>query len=789
MSDWVNLMTNFLGGRRVSAADMNLKLRGLGVAMLLTATTALTALPDTASAQSYRFNSVTIEGNQRIEAGTILTYAGIGRGQSLTAGELNAAYQRIIASGLFESVEITPRGGTLVIEVKEYPTVNRVRIEGNRRLKDEDLEPLLESKPRLVFNPEVAERDAEIIAEAYSQEGRLASRVSPKIIRRSDNRVDLVFEVFEGDVTEIERISFVGNSVYSDRRLRRVLDTKQAGLLRRFVRRDTLVADRIEFDKQVLSDFYMSRGYVDFRVMGVNAELARERDAYFVTFNVHEGQQFTVGDVSVVSEIEAADADEFLAELKLRSGETYSPSSVETAIARLEGLGNRKGIDFLRVEPRIVRNDRDLSLDVEFVLTRGPRVFVERIDIEGNTTTLDQVIRRQFKVAEGDPFNPREIRETAERIRALGFFGAADVQAREGSAPDRVIVDVDVTERPTGSLSFGGTYSTNSGLGLVIGLKEANFLGRGQQLDLNLSGTEGATVYSLQFTEPAFLGRELAFSLDVGYSESDTDNANYDTRSYRFRPGLRFALSPKSSLSVFGVVENIEMLANSGVTTAGIVTSEIAQDATVNTGAGYRFTYDSRVGELEQDRGYRMSIGQEFAGGTSSQYIKTTANATAQTKVFNDEVTLRATVEAGALSYSKGNSRSVDRFNIGGGLIRGFQPDGVGPREIDGANNDALGGDKYAVARFEAEFPLGLPEEYGISGGVFYDIGSVWGLSNASAATGTVYYTDFTPRQVVGLSLFWTTPIGPLRFNWSKAVRKETFDEDQSFNLTIKTDF
>ncbi|MEC7964515.1 MAG: POTRA domain-containing protein, partial [Pseudomonadota bacterium] len=331
-------MTNFLGGRHALPAESKSKLRGFGVAVFLSATTALTALPIAAEAQSYSFNTVRIEGNQRVEAGTILTYAGIGRGQTVSAGQLNDAYQRIIASGLFESVEIVPRGGTLVIEVKEYPTVNQVSIEGNRRLKDEELTALLESQPRQVFNPAIAERDAALIADAYSQQGRLASRVTPKIIRRSDNRVDVVFEIFEGDVTEIERISFVGNSVYSDRRLRRVLGTKQAGLLRRFVRRDTFVEDRIEFDKQVLSDFYMSRGYVDFRIMGVNAELARERDGYFITFNLHEGDQFKVGQVTTVSDLPDVDADEFQAELKLKSGQVYTPTDVENAISRLEGL-------------------------------------------------------------------------------------------------------------------------------------------------------------------------------------------------------------------------------------------------------------------------------------------------------------------------------------------------------------------------------------------------------------------------------------------------------------------
>lgn len=750
------------------------------------------ALPQGAVAQNYSFSTVAIEGNLRIEPGTILTYAGIERGKSISAGELNAAYQRIVASGLFESVEITPRGGKLVIEVVEYPTINKISIEGNRRLKDEDLSALLESQPRLVFNPDVAERDAELLAETYGQRGRLATRVRPKIIRRSENRVDLVFEIFEGDVTEIERISFVGNQKYSDRRLRRVLETKQAGLLRRFIQKDTLIEDRIAFDRQLLTDFYMARGYVDFRILGVNSELARERDGFFISFNIEEGQQFKIGAITTSSELNDVDAEPFQQELRLKTGQTYSPLMIENAIARLEALANQKGLNFVRVDPRITRNERDLTLDVEFVLSRGPRVFVERIDIEGNTTTLDNVVRRQFKLAEGDPFNPREIRESAERIRALGYFETAEVQAREGSSPDRVIVDVDVVEQPTGSLSFGGTYSTNSGFGLAVTLRERNFLGRGQTANLSVSGATDNKVYSLGFAEPAFLGRNLRFSTDLSYAESEADFSNYDSAQARVNVGFDFPVSRKGRFGLYYDLQSFDMIDNGSSSFGGVVASEIATGDVWTSGIGYRYDFDSRREGFEPNRAYTFEFGQLVTGfGGTADVIKTTAKAGAQTRIMNEEVTLRASFEAGMLSYSSGTSRSVDRFQIGNGIIRGFEPDGIGPREINTttSTNDALGGDMFAVARFEAEFPLGLPAEYGLTGGVFYDVGSVWGVGNASSATGTVYYNSFTPRQVIGLSLFWTTPIGPLRFNWSKALQKEAFDVEQSFNLTISTEF
>ncbi|HBB84284.1 MAG TPA: outer membrane protein assembly factor BamA, partial [Sulfitobacter sp.] len=431
-------------------------------------------------AQQYQFNTVVIEGNERIGDSAILRRAGIGRGQAVSGGQLNDAYQNLQNSGLFESVSIEPQGGTLVISVVELPTLNRVSFEGNRRIKDEMLAELIGSTERRVFNPGQAEQDAAAIAEAYSNEGRLSARVQPRIIRRDQNRVDLVFEIFEGDNVEIERLSFVGNRIYSDRRLRRVLGTKQAGLFRRLVKRDTYVEGRVEADKQMLRDFYLSRGYVDMRTEAVNAELTEERDGVFVAYNITEGQQFRFGTVSLESEVPGLNAAVYRDLLKIRPGVIYSPTLIENDIARIERQAIRDGVDFLRVEPVIDRNDRDLSLNVTYKLSRGERIFVERIDIEGNTTTLDRVIRREFDSVEGDPFNPREIRQSAERIRALQYFETAEVNARQGSSPEQVVIDVDVEEKPTGSLNFGGSFSNNDGFGVAVSFQEDNFLGRGQ---------------------------------------------------------------------------------------------------------------------------------------------------------------------------------------------------------------------------------------------------------------------------------------------------------------------
>lgn len=765
--------------RTISILNMS---RSAALAILLVVS-GLFAQTTPATAQNFSFSSVSVEGNQRIETGTILTYLGFGSGEAVTAGALNDAAQRIRATGLFESVDVVPQGSTLVIRVVEFPTINRISFEGNQRLRDAELSAVVQSQSRRVYSPIQAEADTAAITQIYADQGRINATVAPRIIERSDNRVDLVFEIFEGGLTEVERISFVGNRNFGEGRLRRVLETKQAGLLRALIGRDTYIADRVAFDRQVLTDFYQSRGYVDFQVQNVDVSLTRERDAYLITFNVQEGQKFDFGNISVTSEVTGADPLDFENALRLRTGVTYSPSLIEEDIARLERLAIRQGLNFVRVEPRITRNDRTLTLDVEFALTNGPRVFVERIDIEGNNTTLDRVIRARFDVVEGDPFNPRQIRESAQRIRALGYFANADVEAREGSSPDQVIIDVDVTEAPTGSLSFGGNFSTDTGFSLLARFSQSNFLGRGQSLDFNLSGGEDNLNFDFGFTEPRLLGRDLSFGLDLSYNTTDNQNSSFDTRVAEIRPRLGFPVSENGRLTVYYSYNYTDIfdIDQSDTTISQLIRDDEGDVAT--NSLGYIYSYDTRRTGLNPNAGVLLRFGQEFGLGDAS-FIKTTALATAQTRVLNEEVTLRATLEGGYLAYNSGESRITDRFFLSSRQMRGFRPGGIGPR--DATTDDALGGNAFAVARLEAEFPLGLPEEYGISGGIFLDYGSVWDVGRD--ATG-VDYNDFTPRTIAGVSLFWDTPIGPLRFDFTEPLDVQTGDQTKSFDVTISTSF
>ncbi|MTH35684.1 outer membrane protein assembly factor BamA [Paracoccus limosus] len=783
--------------------DRKLGKGALALISALTVAAPLAAIPGAAAA--YVFSNVSIQGNQRIEPATILSYLDLPRGQNVSAGDLNAALQRLQGSGLFETVQLVPSGGTLTVKVAEYPTINTIAFEGNKKLKDENLAEIVKSKSRRVYSPAQAEADAAEISKVYASQGRLAARVDPKIIKRDGNRVDLVFEVREGDLTEIERIGFVGNRAFSDQKLRNVLQTKQAGILRTFIKRDTFSPDRLPVDEKLLTDFYRSRGYADFKVQAVAPEVARERDAFYITFKIQEGPRYSFGKVNTISEVPGVDAAEFQAQNRVKQGEIYNPTTIDTTIRRMEALALRKGLNFVNVEPRITRNERNQTLDLTFALTRGQRVFVERIDIEGNTTTLDEVIRRQFATVEGDPFNPREIRNSAERLRALGYFSDVQAETRQGTNPDQVIVDVNVEEQPTGSLSFGASYGVSAGVGFNLSLSEKNFLGRGQQVNLSFATGSGSKSSGLTFVEPYFLGRDLKARVQLWYNTTDRLNADYNTRSVGFQTGMEFPISESSRLELryklskdtLSDVEKIHVDPESGERVGSSPILYLEQGGYFTSALGYTYSYDSRTAGLDPLNSYRLRFSQDFAGvGGDVKSVTTSIYAGAESNAWRENVTFLAEFEAGAVHMlSDQNSRFLDRYS-GNGKIRGFEPNGYGPRDLNAPNEDALGGNYFWALRTEVQFPLGLPEEYGIKGGLFADAGSVWGLNNVNGATdesgngrSNIVDDGMHVRAAVGASLFWTTPIGPLRFNFAKALAKEDYDKEQAFDLTISTKF
>ena len=731
------------------------------------------------------FSSIKVIGNQRVETASILSFADMPLNTSLTDAEINNSLQRITSSKLFESIEFKIVDNSLIIKVIEYPTINQISMEGNKSYTDEQLLELVSSKPLKVFSSSLAASDADKLAEAYSATGRISAEVVPVIIRRSENRVDLVFEIFEGPVIEVARLSFVGNRNFSDRRLRRVLQTKQAGLLRKFRSNDTFSEDRIELDKQLLSDFYSARGYIDFKILSSTSALTRQRDGFFVTFKIDEGYSYKLGKISVSSTVAEVGTEGFLDVLNLKSGLTFSPTHIDEAINRAERLASEKGLDFIRVDPIIDRNDNSRTLDIVFQLTRGERIFVERIDIVGNTTTIDRVIRKQFNTIEGDPFNPRSIREASARINALRFFEPISVSTKAGSDENKIVIDVKVKEVPTGSLTFGASFGQSTGFGGNIQIAQRNLLGRGQSLSVSIDTSAKSRTYSIGFGEPNFLSNALSFDIDIFNTITNNQFSAYDTTSYGIRPSITYPVSrnARSSISfTFGGKGLVNLSSGS----SKLIQEEEASKSSSVIGVGYE--YDTRRSGYNPDAGIKFKLGQEYAGfGAANKYLKTDASIGGKMEALNGDLTFIAELEAGRLLSLSGKSGILDRY-FASGALRGFEYKGLGPRDRSAQNNDALGGNLFAATRFEAGFPIGFLEGYGMSGGAFYDVASVWDLDDTTGSKGIVD-DNFSIRSSIGLSLFWKTVVGPLRINYSKALSKKSYDKIQMLELSVSTQF
>jgi outer membrane protein insertion porin family len=746
------------------------------------------------------FSRVDVAGNQRIESDTIRVFAGIEPGEPVTPEQLNLAVRNLFDTGLFEDVQVMPEAGRLVITVKENPTINQIAFEGNDALKDEDLQAVVQLRPRLAYSVAAAEQDAQRIADAYRTAGRYAAEVNPVIIRLPDNRVNLVFEITEGRKTGVQRVNFVGNRTFSDRRLRRAIQTNESNWLSFIFGNNTYDQDRLEVDRELLRQFYLERGYINVQILSATAELARDRAGFFLSFTISEGEKFDFGQVSVSSSVPGLNAAAFQPLLApVATGGVYNVKFVDRVIERMTYQAGQSGYAFVEIRPQVTQHPENHTVDINFQLVEGQRVFVERIDISGNNRTLDRVIRRQFHIVEGDAFNSREVRDAEDRIRGLGYFKEVSVNVREGSAPGYALVDVNVEEQPTGSLSLGGAYSTSEGISAQISLTERNFLGRGQTLTGAISASTQFANYQLGFYEPALFDRDLLAGFLLYYRDTNYDEQSFNTSSIGFEPRIGFPLSENGRLTVRYQISQDDIY-DVAADTSRIIQNEAG--ALITSAIGLTYAYDRRNSVVDPTAGFILTLNQEFAGlGGDVTHSKTQGTARAYTSFFDEDLVLSAELEGGVI-VSQDGTRITDRFNTGGDSFRGFARNGLGPRDYCGDSgeplctpdqedetvNDALGGNYYTVFRLDASFPIGIPEEYGVYGGVFGDIGSLWGLDDVNGSMGVVD-DSFHVRSAVGASLFVDTPFAPLRFDYAVPIQKEDYDVVERFRFSIQTRF
>jgi outer membrane protein insertion porin family len=804
--------------------------------------------------------SIAVEGNRRVEAETIRSYFKPGPGGRLDQGRIDDGLKALIETGLFQDVRINQAGGRLVVTVVENPVIGRVAFEGNKKVKDEQLSAEIQSKPRGTLSRPMVQSDAQRIAEIYRRSGRYDVRVNPEIIEQPNNRVDLIFTVTEGSKTGVKSIEFIGNSAFSSYRLRDVIKTRESNVLSFLGGGDTYDPDRIEADRDLIRRYYLKRGFADVQVVAALTEYDPQRGGFLVTFKIEEGQQYRVGSVEFQSSIATLDGNSLRSFSRVSVGSVYNAEALEKSVEEMQIEASRRGYAFAAVRPRGDRNFEAHTVSIVFAIDEGPRTYIERINIRGNTRTRDYVIRREFDVSEGDAYNRALVDRSERRLKNLDFFKTVRITTEPGSSTDRVILVVDLEEKSTGDFSVSGGYSTSDGALAEVSISERNFLGRGMFAKAAVQYGQYARGGSLSFVEPYLFDYRVAGGLDLFYREQLANSyISYNTKTVGFSPRLGFGLredlslqlryslyqtsvtlpaalhncnnlSPTNSLGqaffptpayisqVLGGVDPTGNILLNGIPgclgdgeSALPVRKELANGKTLTSLVGYTLNFNTLDNNKNPTDGLLIDFRQDFAGvGGDVTYLKSAVDGKYYTPLVADLVGL-IHLQAGALTQIGNNQiRMLDHFQMGPNLVRGFAPNGIGPRDLTffpfTGTGDALGGTKYWGASAELQMPFWfLPKEVGLKGAVYADAGSLFdyqgptsniltgeinGLVNGNPCKcAMVYDNGNLVRTSVGVGLIWTSPFGPLRFDYAVPITKGAYDRVQQFRFGGGTSF
>ena len=764
--------------------------------------------------------AIQIVGNQRIEADTIRSYMLVAPGEPYNQADLDRSLKTLYATGLFQDVRISRAGDTLIVHVVENPIVNRITFEGNHAQTDEKLRAELSLRPRAVYTAEMAEHDREKLMEFYAASGRFAAVVTPQIIRLSQNRVDVVFNINEGTLTLISRISFVGNHAFTESQLRGVITSSETAWWKFFSTDDEYNPERLNFDKEQLRRFYLRNGYIDFNVVDATAELAPDRKSFFITFTVSEGARYRVASTRITSSIRGAKPSMVAVDLQVRKGQWYDGDAVQRSADLMRDHLQVLGFPFADVKPQIGRNEAVHSVDLVFPLDDGPHVYVERIEIAGNTRTEDHVIRREFPFAEGDPYTDNNEKRTKQLLEDLGYFSTVNVSSTPGSAPDRTIVNTDLVEKATGELTLGGGYSTDVGPLANVGLRQKNFIGSG--IDAGISGTiaEYENQVDLSATDPYFLDRNLVTGVDIYRSATDYSALGYaDYNEVReggtFRIGYAYNNYISQSWNYSIVYRKVNEVDN-----GASVYVDAENGSSVLSQFGEQISIDTRDSRVEPHKGWVLRFGEDVAGaGGDTDYIRSKVDGSYYIPLDyltgNRAWTVVTKAGAGYLTdFGGGKKDLIDNFYLGGDNLRGFLDGGVGPHSIpvgpptiNGVSQvgnpafpyfpdaDSLGGRFIYTASAELHYPLPLPPDLGVSGRAFTDAGGLSGVRTGYERTSPSQYLQpisgdtLTPRVSAGVGVSWKSPFGLINVDFALPLKKQTGDQTQVFRFGFGTNF
>ncbi len=747
--------------------------------------------------------AINVTGNERIESATIQSYMVVQPGDPFDPDRINDSLKTLYATGLFKNVTITRDGDNLDVAVVENPTVDQVLFSGNKVVVDKDALAAISLKPRSVFTPAAAEADRRALLDLYAKKGYYDATVVPNIIELPDNRVNVVFQCTDGTQTLVSRITFLGNQHFSQDRLREVVSTRQSAWFRFLSSSDHYDPDRVEYDEYLLHQFYLHKGYADIQIVSANAELSPDRKSFYLTFDLNEGPRYRVSSVTVVSDIRTLSDQNLRGLVPLRKGDWFDGDALQEGITAVSTRAQNLGYAFAQVNPQVQENAADHTLAITLNVIDGPRVYIQRIDVTGNTRTEDKVIRRELTVAEGDGYNQSKIDASTTNLKNLGYFKDQKITTSPGSTPQQVVADVAVTEQATGQFSLGGGYSTDLGALVNAGLSQNNFLGTGVDASINALLAQRGTQVNLGVTDPYFLDRNLIAGFDLfrtvtdsytaasssyDYSES---NIGADVRlGYRFNSHVRQSFTYSlSTQDVYSVASGASLYITDEQGVSSL--SEISQT----------LTFDYLDDDLSPTSGLEVDLTTDFAGaGGTSKYIRLSPDAAYYIPlehVFGSKAwVLKFSVGGGDLIPIFGyQDRIIDRFFLGGDTLRGFADGGVGPHNVGNAEiagGESLGGRIMWTQSTELHFPLPVSPDLGISGFAFVDVGSLYGAKElVDPTTGEVdpIYNSSGPRVGAGVGVSWNTPFGLINLSIAQPVVKQKDDQIQQFRVSFGTRF
>jgi outer membrane protein insertion porin family len=778
---------------------------GGAFSLLMAGTTALAvSVPliavSSVSAQAAALSGVDVRGNTRISADAILGYIGIRVGEQITAAAIDEAVKALFNTGLFADVRVTQSGSRLVVSVVEQALVNQPIFQGNRKIKDRDLAARVQLQSRTPFSQEALDADIAAIQDAYAAIGRNNVSVTGETMESGDGRVNVVFNIDEGDRTKIASVTFAGNDSYGDGRLRQVISTKRSNLLSGLLRDDVYSEDRLRTDEDKLRNFYFNRGYADFQIVSSAGDFDAASNAYNVAFTIEEGARYRYGEITLDSTIPDVNTAVLSRLVGTRAGGVYSASEIEDTIIALQEKLAADGFAFAQVTPRGDRNFSDNTISITYTIDQGPRLYVERIEIRGNDRTRDYVIRREFDISEGDALNQVMIQRARKRLEALGFFSRVNISTVAGSEPDRVVLVVEVEDQATGDIGIGAGYSIggdDSGVQLEGSITERNLLGRGQFLKLAIGGSADSRTYTISFTEPYFLGSRISAGFDIQNQTKSYDSYSKETNGATIRFGLPITEALSAQLAYNYSEERYECdeyvdgpdgeFLCRGVTSAQLL-EDIERETWVKSSLATSLAYNTLDNRQDPREGIFARGTLEFAGlGGDASYLKATASATYYQPLVEDaNIIGLISIGAGHIAeLSDGGLRSFDLFRSSTSIIRGFDSNGIGPYDTVGKTH--VGGATYFKATAEAQFPLPfLPENLGLRGAVFADAATIHGND---LGTGEIVSNEMNWRSSVGVGIAWASPFGPLRFDYAVPVQKEETDKVREFSFGVSTRF